>query len=57
MMGREKYKKEALFLDDDRAKQLDISRLTDEKKYACGSLTYTYALEIHSTFAKALNGK
>lgn len=57
MMGREKYKKEALFLDDDRAKQLDISRLTDEKKYACGSLTYTYALEIQSTFAKALNGK
>lgn len=57
MMGRKKYKKEALLLDDDIAKQLDISGLTEEKKYACGSLTYAYALEIQAALAKTLDGK
>lgn len=54
---RKKYKKEALLLDDESAKQLDISGLTDEKKYACGSLTYAYALEIQAALAKTLDGK
>lgn len=57
MMGREKYKKEALLFGGGKVKHLDISELEEKKKYICGSLTYAYALKIRAAFAKALDGK
>lgn len=57
MMGQVKYKKEALFFKDGRAKELDLTGLSEQERYSCGTLTYVYTLHVRAAFAKALDKK
>lgn len=57
MMGRMKYKKEALLLGGSGVTKIDTSNLTEKQKYICGNLTYAYTLNIRAALAKALEGK